>query len=399
MEELLPQDKRAKGLVKDTDRHGNDRWYFRRKGAAKVRLREPYGTDAFWEEYSAAVLGVPYVAGGAQPKPVKVGGKAAPGTFRHLVEQYMGREVINQAPHTRSRKRLVLDEICLETCLSKSGDTTVGAFAYRKMEPRHIAILRDQKPGRPSAANNRLKIISAMFEWAIQPEVGLATMNPARGVKKLQENIDGHHTLTADELAAYEAKHPIGTKARLAFAVFRYTGLRVCDAAVFGRQHLYRASVALPDGSSVDQLRFRIMPKKTGKKTAVIVDMPVLDPLAEAIAALPLENMTFLVTEFGKPFSEKGLGNKMRDWFDEAGLKHCSSHGIRKADATIAAENGATGHQLMGMMGWTTLKQAEIYTRKAERKTLATAGAQHLLSRKQGHDSGTKVSHRLGHGE
>lgn len=381
MEEQLPQDKRAKGLVKDTDRHGNDRWYYRRKGMPKVRLREAFGTDAFWEEYSAAVLGVGYAAGAAPSKSVKIGARAEPGSFRHLVEQYMSREVANQAPHTRSRKRLVLDEICRETCLSKSGETTVGQFAYRKMEPRHIAILRDQKPGRPQAANNRLKILSAMFEWAIQPEVSLATSNPARGVKKLQGNIDGHHTLTVDELAKYEGKHPIGTKARLAYSIFRYTGLRVCDAAVFGRQHLYKAQVELPDGSSVPQLRFRIMPKKTGRKTAVVVDMPVLEPLADAIVALPIENMTFLITEHGKPFTEKGLGNKMRDWFDEAGLKHCSSHGIRKADATIAAENGATGHQLMGMMGWTTLKQAEIYTRKAERKRLGTAGAPHLINR------------------
>lgn len=382
MEEQLAEDKRAKGLIKDTDRHKNDRWYYRKKGMPKVRLREPYGSDAFWEEYSAAVLGVPYVKGGEKPKVAKVGGRAAPGSFRFLVEQYMARAVANQAPHTRSRKRLVLDEICRETCLSKSGETTTGEFAYRKMEPRHIAIIRDQKPGRPAAANNRLKIVSAMFEWALQPEVALATVNPARGVKKLQESADGHHTLTDEELVKYEGRHAVGTKARLAYEIFRCTGLRVCDAAVFGRQHLYKAMVTLPDDSQVEQLRFRIVPKKTSTKTAVVVDMPVLAPLAEAIAALPLANMTFLVTEFGKPFSEKGLGNKMRDWFDEAELFHCSSHGIRKADATIAAENGATGHQLMSMMGWTTLKQAEIYTRKAERKTLASAGSTHLLSRR-----------------
>lgn len=377
-EEALDKDRSAKGLVFDKDRHKKDRWYFRRKGQPKVRLREPYGTDAFWEEYSAAVLGVPYVSRTAPPKVVRTGTRAAPGSFRWLVEQYMTRAVANQAAHTRSRKRLVLDEICKETCLSKSGEDPVGDFPYRKMEPRHVAIIRDQKPGRPEAANNRLKIISAMFEWAIMPEVGLATMNPARGVKKLQGNVDGHHTLTEDELLKFETKHPVGTKARLAYAIFRYTGLRVCDAAVFGHQHLY---VAVTDDGE-KEARFRITPKKTSTKTAVIVDMPVLMPLAEAIAAMPATNMTFLLTERDEPFTEKGLGNKMRDWFDEAELFHCSSHGIRKADATIAAENGATGHQLMGMFGWTTLKQAEKYTRKAQRKKMASAGAGHLIARK-----------------
>lgn len=37
-----------------------------------------------------------------------------------------------------------------------------------------------------------------------------------------------------------------------------------------------------------------------------------------------------------------GLGNKMRQWCDQAELPHCRAHGIRKAGATIAAENGAT---------------------------------------------------------
>jgi hypothetical protein len=55
-------------------------------------------------------------------------------------------------------------------------------------------------------------------------------------------------------------------------------------------------------------------------------------------------------------------------------LPHCSSHGLRKAGATIAAENGATAHQLMAMFGWNTVKQAELYTRKADRKRLSGEG-------------------------
>lgn len=374
VEELA--DVKRKGLISDKDRHDNERWYYRVKGQPKVRLRETPGTEAFEREYAAAVLGVPYVKAGELPVVVRTGKRAAPGSFRWLVEQYMTRAVANQAPHTRSRKRLVLDEICRETCLSKNGDKMVGDFAYRQLELKHIALLRDQKPGRPEAANNRIKILSAMWEWAI--EAGLAKENPARGCKKMPSNAEGHHTLTEDEIAQFEKVHQPGTKAHLAFMIFRFTGLRVCDVAVFGRQHIYVGKTR--DGD--DELRFRITPKKTGSTTAVVVDMPVLDPLADAIAAQPLTDMTFLMTEFGKPFTEKGLGNKMRDWFDAAGLKHCSSHGIRKADATIAAENGATGHQLMGMLGWTSLKQAEKYTRKAQRKKMASAGAAHLIVRK-----------------
>jgi hypothetical protein len=59
--------------------------------------------------------------------------------------------------------------------------------------------------------------------------------------------------------------------------------------------------------------------------------------------------MTYIVTEFGKPFTAAGFGNKFRDWCDEGGLEGCAAHGLRKAGATIAADNGATAHQLMAI--------------------------------------------------
>jgi hypothetical protein len=52
---------------------------------------------------------------------------------------------------------------------------------------------------------------------------------------------------------------------------------------------------------------------------------------------------------------------------------------LRKAGATIAAENGASERQLMAIFGWQTSKQAVLYTRAAEQKVLA-GGAMALLS-------------------
>lgn len=51
----------------------------------------------------------------------------------------------------------------------------------------------------------------------------------------------------------------------------------------------------------------------------------------------------------------------------------CSAHGLRKAGATFAAENGATDSQLKAMFGWRSAKMAAHYTRKAEQKKLAGA--------------------------
>jgi len=84
--------------------------------------------------------------------------------------------------------------------------------------------------------------------------------------------------------------------------------------------------------------------------------------------------MTFLVTDQGKPFSENGVGNWFRDRCDEAGLPMCTAHGLKKAGATIAAENGATTRQMMAMFDWDTPEMAEVYTRAAEQKRLAGEG-------------------------
>jgi hypothetical protein len=44
---------------------------------------------------------------------------------------------------------------------------------------------------------------------------------------------------------------------------------------------------------------------------------------------------------------------------------------LRKAGAAIAAENGATEHQLMAIFGWQTIKEAERYTKAARRRKMA----------------------------
>lgn len=159
--------------------------------------------------------------------------------------------------------------------------------------------------------------------------------------------------------------HGPASKAGRALRLLLYTRAARCDLVNLGRQH-----------RRTDRLVFK------RKKTKVEVEISILGELKEAIDATPRDQLTFIVTEFGKPFSPVGFGNKMRDWCSQAGLPHCSAHGLRKAGATIAADNGATAHQLMAIFGWKTLKQAEHYTRKADRKRLANDGM-HFISLSQ----------------
>ena len=190
--------------------------------------------------------------------------------------------------------------------------------------------------------------------------------NPAREVPNLRPtNPEGFHTWTLEEVWQFEARHPIGTKARLALALLLYTGVRRSDAVRLGRQ-MERAG------------RLCFKEKKGQAQRVKDREIPILTELRSVIDATPSGHLNYITTAFGKPYTPAGFGNWFRRRCDEAGLHHCSAHGLRKAGATIAAENGATEHQLMAIYGWESPKQAAIYTRKANRKRLA-AGAMHLL--------------------
>ena len=113
------------------------------------------------------------------------------------------------------------------------------------------------------------------------------------------------------------------------------------------------------------------------QKTGVPFNVEIMPALQAAIDAMPASNhLTFLVTAQGNPFTAAGFGNCFRDLCDAAGLpKRCTSHGLRKAAATYLAEQGATDHQLMAWFGWTSISQAQVYTKAANGKGLAQAPA------------------------
>ena len=73
-------------------------------------------------------------------------------------------------------------------------------------------------------------------------------------------------------------------------------------------------------------------------------------------------------------------------------MPHCSAHGLRKAGATFAAENGATDRQLMALFDWESAAQANVYTRAADRKRLAGEAAR-LLAGDQ--TENTELSHLI----
>ena len=88
-----------------------------------------------------------------------------------------------------------------------------------------------------------------------------------------------------------------------------------------------------------------------------------------ALEAAPRKHLTIINTELGRPFTVNGFSGFMRDAITAAGLPlDCKPHGLRKTLGRLAADADVSAHDIMALLGHTTLKEAENYTRDADRR-------------------------------
>jgi integrase len=202
------------------DRHGHPRFYFRRPGFKLVALPGMPGSSEFMNAYAEAL------AAGEPAPPVGLR-QIRPGTINALAVSYFNsRDFRKLAPSTQSGYRGIIDRLCKE-----DGDKPVAG-----LQRRHIVIVMDRRSDEPQGANGLLKILRVMMKHAV--DIGLRQENPARDVPNIRVKSDGFHSWTEDEIAQFETTHPIGSRARLAFALLLYTGQRRSDVAKMGRQHI-----------------------------------------------------------------------------------------------------------------------------------------------------------------
>ena len=173
----------------------------------------------------------------------------------------------------------------------------------------------------------------------------------------------------------YEARHAIGTKARLAFDLLLYTGVRRSDVVRLGPQMERWFTDTTPDGNTVEVQKLVFTDTKGGLRIPKTHELPILPPLRQSIDATQIGHLVYLVTAWGQPHSAKAFGNWFKKRCREAGLEELSAHGLRKLGAQRCAEAGATEHQLMALFGWTNPQQAAVYTKKANRAKLEAQAA------------------------
>jgi len=321
-------------VVCERSRHGRVKFFFRRGKGKRIRLPDKYPSREFDEAYRAALNGetVRPMARAASPSD----------RLEWLVQRFRESAVWASTSPATQRQR----ELFYLSAIRRGNNPRFADITRRKIQQ---AV--DDRAATPALAKNFLKAMRALFAWAVTNEH--VAVNPCIGVDLPAYKTDGFPAWTVEDVAAFCERWPIGTKPRLALELILTSGLRRGDLHVAGRQHL----------------RGNIFSMKT-KKTGIEITVEFPQSLMDTIAATPTGDMHFIVKDDGTPFASKeSFGNWFSDRCRDAGIKK-SAHGLRKLAATLAANSGASAHELMAHFGWVKIEQAEVYTRMADRKRL-----------------------------
>jgi site-specific recombinase XerD len=310
------------------------------------------GSPEFNEAYALALAGKL-----APPVPIGVSRTKA-GSFRALTVAYFKSPTfLTLKPITQKNYRGIIEASCREY-----GDEPIEDF-----ERKHIKALQARKVGTPVAANRWLQIMKLLFRFAIDEE--MRDNDPTVGIKPIRIQSDGFHTWDEGEISQFEKFYPIGTKARLAFALLLYTAQRRSDVVKMGPQDICGDTI-------------QVRQQKTGAKLKI----PIHSELRTTIDATSITGMkVLLVNRYGEAFTAKGFSNWFRSLCDDAGLpKHCAAHGLRKAACRRLAEAGCSANVIASISGHKSWQEITRYTAASDQERLARIGMEAISRTRSG---------------
>lgn len=349
---------RYKNVTVDPDRHGKLRARFRKAGRAPVYMKHLPDEKGFKEEYQALLTGLP-------PIVIRT---AKPGSVADLASRYYasGDFKGRGTADTQGRRKYLI-----ESFREPFADDLVSDFAFEHIETilldrttKRWDEERKRMMGGQVAATKLRKELRRLFAYA--KKLKWIDANPVEEATSIgKAKLTGFHTWSEDEIARYKARHPLGTRARLALEIMLWTGQRRGDARLFGPAHIVRGKINF-----------------VAAKNQADLWLPVAPDLRRAIDSMESIGLrSFLVTQTGSTFTKDGFGNKMREWCDQAGLPQCSAHGLRKAIGRRMAQSQATQLEIKAVGGWKGDTEVAIYTAAAEQEGLASEAIGRTIGR------------------
>lgn len=326
------------------DRHRKQRYYYRRAGR-RIPLPGELGGTEFMRAYEDAATSF---TTDQPPEP-----KVATGSFDALaVSYYRSPQFLSLSAATQRTYRFAIDRW--------RGDHGAKQVAHleRRHVMQHLAVRYDA--GGPEAANQLRKVLKILSRFAMDND--WRTGDPTVGLRRYKSKGEGFIAWSEADIAQYLERWGAGTRERLALCLLLYLGQRRGDTVRMGRQH-----------------RTGDMIRVTQSKTGTHLVIAMHPELKAVLDGLPNDNLTYLTTTFGKPFTAAGFGNWFRDVCNAAGLKDRSAHGLRKSAARRLAEAGCTTKQIAAITGHKTLAEIERYTASADQERMGREAISRLI--------------------
>jgi len=311
------------------DRQGRVRYFYVRRNGRLWRIKGMPPSKEFFADYARLLKET-------EPAKPRVRRGYADGSFGAVVTAYFESAAFKEKKEaTRKEYRRIL-----ESLVDEHSDKPMI-----ELERRHIRRIRDARAETPGAANNVLRMMKIICNFAV--EDGIVPHSPAANMKELK--VGEWRAWTDDELEAFESRWKPGTMQRRAFALALYTGQRKGDL------------VAMTWAHRKDD-RIRVIQGKTDAELWV----PEHPELTDELDRASRESLTMLTTSEGKAFDPVYAGAWFADAIEAAGLPDdCVLHGLRKTAARMLAEAGCTEREIMAITGHVTSRMVSKYVKDA----------------------------------
>lgn len=206
---------------------------------------------------------------------------------------------------------------------------------------------------KPATVNQALKALSAYFRWAAAE--GLASGNPAEGVKAVPEQRPGPRWLGRRELgllAAAVQRHGSPRDCAL-FALLLHAGLRISEAC-----SLRVADVELRERSGLVVVRAG----KGGKRRELPLNATARRALGEWLSAHPGGEWLF-VSRKGSRLSVRAAERAIAKYARLAGLEGVTPHALRHTFCKMLVDAGESLDRVAALAGHANLNTTARYTR------------------------------------
>lgn len=243
---------------------------------------------------------------------------------------------------------------------------------------RYLYYYRQEHTGEPLSPTTRARYltnIKQFFKWLTQENYLL--YNPASELILPKTTASLPVVLTEEEIEKLlqqpDINTPYGIRDRAILELFYSAGLRrteLCNLQVSDLS-ISRMTVFIREGKGGKD---RLLP--VGERAIAWLTRYLNDVRQELL--LNVSEPTLFLNDYGEPFRDSKLGDKVKRYMKNAGINAPGScHLLRHAMATHMLENGAELRFIQAMLGHADYRATQVYTHVSIRKLQEIHAATH----------------------